>query len=99
MNYTVETTDYFEKWLRKLKDRKARIEILNRVSKIQSVGCFGDYKSVGGELQELRFFSGAGYRVYFIIRNGRCVILLAGGAKDTQARDIQKAHELLKGLD
>lgn len=98
MTYIVKTTLYFDKWLRKLKNNSARIEIVNRISKIQSIGYFGDYKVINGELQELRFFSGAGYWIYFIVSNEKCVFLLAGGIKDTQQRDIQKALKLLKNI-
>lgn len=98
MAYTVETTLYFDKWLRKLKNHSARVEVLNRISKIQSIGYFGDYKTINSDLQELRFFSGAGYRIYFTVRGNKCVLLLVGGVKDTQQRDIQKALKLLKGV-
>jgi putative addiction module killer protein len=98
VNYNVETTDHFDKWLRKLKDRSARIAILERITKIQSTGHFGDYKPINSDLHELRLFIGPGYRVYYTIRDGKLVILLAGGDKSTQDRDIKKANELLQGL-
>ena len=98
MNYTVETTDHFDKWLRKLKDRSARIAIVERITKIQSTGHFGDFKVISSDLHELRLFIGPGYRVYYTIRVGKLVILLAGGDKSTQDKDIKKANELLQEL-
>jgi putative addiction module killer protein len=98
VNYTVETTDHFDKWLRKLKDRSGRIAIIERITKIQSTGHFGDFKAISSDLHELRLFIGPGYRVYYTIRQGKLIILLAGGAKNTQSRDIEKAQTLLKNL-
>lgn len=98
MNYIVETTDTFDKWLRKMKDRSARIAIIERITRIQSTGHFGDFKAISSDLHELRLFVGPGYRVYYTIRGGKLVLLLAGGNKSTQKRDIEKAKELLKLL-
>lgn len=98
MHYNVETTEHFDKWLRKLKDRSARIMIVERITKIQSTGHFGDFKVISSDLYELRLFIGPGYRVYYTVRHGQLVILLAGGDKDSQSRDIEKAKELLQGL-
>ena len=98
MNYTVETTDTFDKWLRKMKDRSARIAIIERITRIQSTGHFGDFKAISSDLHELRLFIGPGYRVYYTIRDGKLVILLAGGDKSSQKRDIEKAKVLLELL-
>ena len=98
MNYIVETTDVFDKWLRRMKNRSARIAIIERITRIQSTGHFGDFKAISSDLHELRLFIGPGYRVYYTIRDGKLVILLAGGDKSSQKRDIEKAKELLSLL-
>jgi len=94
MQYEVATTETFDKWLRKLADRKARTIIVARIVRIRE-GNFGDVKSLGGGLSELRIAFGPGYRVYFTVENGQLVILLAGGDKSSQSRDIAKAREMI----
>ena len=69
-----------------------------RIARIRE-GNFGDVKSLGTELSELRVFVGKGYRVYFTIRNNRIVLLLNGGHKGTQERDIEKARQILNELE
>jgi|TARA_R110001606_G_scaffold235088_1_gene382979 putative addiction module killer protein len=98
LQYSIKKTDFFDKWLRKLKDTQAKIQILNRIARIESEGYFGDYKEITEELSELRFFAGPGYRVYFTEKDGQIVILLAGGDKSSQQRDIKKAKILLNDL-
>jgi len=63
-----------------------------------SLGNFGDCRDLGDDVCELRFAFGPGYRVYYTIRNGEVVILLAGGDKSSQSKDIAKAKELAAGL-
>ncbi|WP_217949832.1 type II toxin-antitoxin system RelE/ParE family toxin [Bifidobacterium pseudolongum] len=86
-------------WLAKLKDRQAKARI---VLKIRQIGIAGisvaDYKSVGGGVNEFRFHFGAGYRVYFAVRGDEVLLLLAGGDKTSQARDIKKAQAILSEL-
>lgn len=94
MKHEVATTETFDKWLRKLADRKARNIIVARMIRIAE-GNFGDVKSLGGGLSELRIAYGPGYRLYFTIEDGRLVILLAGGDKSSQSRDIEKARDML----
>ncbi|MBJ7538684.1 type II toxin-antitoxin system RelE/ParE family toxin [Marinomonas transparens] len=89
---------FFDKWLQKLKDTNAKIQILNRIARIESEGYFGDCKQIEGELSELRFFIGPGYRIYFTERNGQIIILLSGGDKSSQKRDIEKAKTLMSEL-
>lgn len=62
-------------------------------------GNLGDVKPVGGAVSEMRIFEGKGYRIYFTIRDGKLVILLCGGEKSSQARDIQQAKEILNDLE
>ena len=97
MKYEIETTQEFEKWLRKIRDKTIlhRFDVrFNRLAK----GNFGDAKQIAADLFELRFFFGSGYRVYYTIRNNKVVILLCGGDKSTQSRDIDKAKNLLSQL-
>lgn len=94
MSYEVSATEAFNKWLRKLADRKARIIIGARIDRIRA-GNFGDVKALGGGLSELRIAFGPGYRVYFTMEGERLVILLAGGDKSSQSRDIAAAREML----
>ncbi len=86
-------TDEFSKWLRDLKDRRARSKILVRVGRLAH-GNPGDVQPVGGGISELRINYGPGYRVYYIQRGTRYILLLAGGNKGTQASDIAEAKRL-----
>lgn len=99
MTYTIENTDTFNDWLDNLRDRQARQKIAARIRLIETEGYFGDHKSVGDGVSELRIHAGAGYRVYYTQRGGRLIILLAGGDKDSQTRDIARAKQTLKELE
>jgi len=94
----VKYTPYFEKWYKNLSDYKAKASILRRIDKIKNEDYFGDYKSVTNaiDIYELRIFISGGIRIYFTIKDKVLVILLCGGDKSTQARDIEKAKEILK---
>ena len=89
----VRRTSEFDAWLRGLRDREARARILVRIDRLQ-LGLAGDVKAVGHGVSELRIDHGPGYRIYFVQRGEQLVILLAGGDKRTQARDIRLAHQL-----
>ncbi len=88
-------TELFRNWLDSLRDRKAQLRIDDRLRRLAD-GNAGDTKSVGDGVQELRLHFGPGYRVYYIWRDGVLIILLCGGDKGSQARDIAKAKELAK---
>ena len=90
----IEKTSEFDKWFKKLKDLKAKAKILYRIQKIQSDNHFGDTKPVGNGLSELRFHFAKGYRIYFVEKDNVIVILLAGGDKSTQSKDILKAKKI-----
>jgi len=97
--FYIEKTSEFDKWFRKLKDLKAKAKILFRIQKIESDGHFGDCKSVGSGIRELRINYAKGYRVYFKEKNGKIIILLVGGNKTTQQKDINKAKEIWNKLN
>jgi len=82
----------FREWLESLKDREARARIRVRINRIR-LGNFGDSKSVGGGVSELRITYGPGYRVYFGRQGDTIVVLLCGGDKRTQSRDIDVAKD------
>ena len=95
--YTITRTDIFDKWLSKLKDAKGKARIIERVRSAER-GNFGDCESVGEGVSEMRIHFGPGYRVYFT-RSGKVVyVLLCGGTKRGQNRDIAKAKELVRLL-
>lgn len=86
----VRQTEVFATWLSKLKDRRARARIQVRIDRL-AIGLPGDVKPVGSGVSELRIDFGPGYRVYFKQKGSEFVILLAGGDKRTQDRDIARA--------
>lgn len=96
--YVIEKTDEFDKWLRKLKDLRAKAKILFRIQKIETDEHFGDCEPVGDGIRELKINYAKGYRVYFKEFDGKIIILLIGGDKSTQQRDVEKAKEILKRL-
>lgn len=81
----------FTEWLNRLRDPSTRRRILQRLLRVES-GHYGDFKAVGDGVNELRFFFGAGYRVYFGEDGDKIVVLLCGGDKASQSRDIQQAQ-------
>ena len=90
-------TDVYAKWFRKLRDRQARGRILARTRRL-SLGNPGDVAPVGEGVSEMRIQYGPGYRVYYIERDKTLIVLLAGGDKRAQKRDIQRAIELAREL-
>ena len=98
MKYSIESTDHYDKWFKKLKDASSRIKILARLSRVEN-GNFGDYKRLGENLYELRLFFGPGFRIYYTIKECKVVLLLVGGDKSSQQKDINKADALLKQLE
>jgi putative addiction module killer protein len=96
--YFIEKTVEFDKWLRKLKDLRAKAKILFRIQKLKIDEHFGDCKPIGEGIYELRIDYAKGYRIYFKEREGKLIILLVGGEKSTQQRDIEKAKEIWKRI-
>ena len=93
----IHQTDDFANWLAKLRDRQARVRVQMRIDRL-ALGNSGDVKPVGEGVSEMRVDYGPGYRVYFIRRGERLVVLLAGGDKRTQVRDIATALALARNL-
>lgn len=91
----IRQTETYAKWFASLRDRKARARIDVRIRRL-SLGNPGDVKPIGSGVSELRMDYGSGYRVYFLQRGPMLIILLAGGDKRTQERDIKKALELAR---
>lgn len=81
----------FSDWLNSLRDSVARRRILTRLRRLE-LGNYGDFKAIGSGVNELRFFFGAGYRVYFGEDGDTLVVLLCGGNKSSQRRDIEQAQ-------
>jgi len=97
--FFIEKTIEFDKWLRKLKDLKAKSKILFRIQKIENDEHFGDSKPVGDGIREMRVNFAKGYRVYFKEKDRKIIVLLIGGDKSSQQNDIKKAKEILKKLN
>ncbi len=91
----IRETEAFSDWLRALRDAEARARIAARVRRL-AFGNPGDVRPVGEGISELRIHCGPGYRVYFIQRGAILILLLCGGSKSTQQRDIETAKRLAK---
>jgi putative addiction module killer protein len=94
----VRQTDVFASWMEALSDRRAVERIAQRIVRLQS-GLLGDVKPVGDGVSELRVDHGPGYRVYFVQRGQVLIILLCGGDKGSQRRDIQRAKAIAAELE
>lgn len=97
MAIEVRETIVFADWLESLRDNLARARIQARILRLKA-GNAGDAKLVGEGVSEMRIDHGPGYRVYFVRRGSELIILLAGGDKSTQAKDIKTALRLAKEL-
>lgn len=97
MPVEVRQTDIFADWFAALRDRAARARITVRIRRL-SLGNPGDVKPVGSGVSEMRIDYGPGYRVYFVARGSVLVILLCGGDKRTQDRDIERAIALARDV-
>ena len=97
MVYTVTMSETFRRWMRALRDRQAQARIAVRIDRVQE-GNFGDHRSVGQGVSELRINVAQGYRVYYTIRDTTLVLLLCGGDKASQQQDIQRAQHMARTL-
>jgi putative addiction module killer protein len=93
----IRQTEQYAKWFKLLKDHNARMRINIRIRRL-SLGNAGDAKPVGGGISELRIDYGPGYRVYFLRKESEFILLLIGGDKSTQQKDIARAKSLAKEL-
>jgi putative addiction module killer protein len=93
----IRKTNHFAKWIDSLQDIRARARIQARIERLAK-GNLGDVKPVGEGVSEMRIDYGPGYRVYFIQHERSVIILLAGGDKSTQAKDIKAAFHLAHNL-
>lgn len=93
-----QQTESFAKWFAGLRDLVARKRINNRLTLLEG-GHFGDVKALGDKVSELRIDHGPGYRLYFTRRGEALVLLLVGGDKGSQDRDIAKAKEMAAALE
>lgn len=93
----IKRTSEFADWLNSLRDQVAVARITNRIDRLV-LGNAGDAKSVGGKVSELRIDYGPGYRVYFTRKGNTVVVLLCGGDKSTQERDIKRAKQIADQL-
>ena len=96
--FTVLQTLEFQGWIDGLKEVKAQLRIVARL-RLAEAGNLGDWKSVGGEVSEMRIAFGPGYRLYFTRKQNVLIIMLAGGDKSTQAKDIKRAQKILQQLE
>jgi putative addiction module killer protein len=96
--YEVLQTQVFSRWLLRLRDNKAKARIVARLEAVKC-GNLGDSAPVGPGVSEFRIDTGPGYRVYFVRRKLVIIVLLCGGDKSTQRRDIARAQAMAKDLD
>ncbi|MDO6439131.1 type II toxin-antitoxin system RelE/ParE family toxin [Cyclobacterium sp. 1_MG-2023] len=96
--YFIEKSIEFDKWLKRLKDLRAKAKILFRIQKLENEGHFGDCKPVGNGINEMKINYAKGYRIYFKETDGKIIILLIGGDKSTQQKDIEKAKNIWNNL-
>jgi putative addiction module killer protein len=96
--YHLRQTDAFAKWLGGLRDAKAKARILARLESAR-LGNLGDIRTLGGGIREMRVHVGAGYRIYFTQQRGEVLVLLCGGDKARQQRDIERARLIVAELD
>jgi len=95
IEYQVYETEIYSKWYRSLKDERAKARIDKRIDRAK-YGNFGDWKTEAGEVRAMRIDYGPGYRLYYVIKDGKIIILLCGGDKRNQQADINKAVNLAK---
>lgn len=98
MALTIKQTETFRKWERSLGDGRARAMIAARINRL-AYGLVGDVKPVGEGVSEIRIHYGPGYRVYFTLKGNAVILLLCGGDKGSQKRDIAAAKALAARLD
>jgi len=96
--FLIQKTDIFDKWLTRLRDLRGKAKILNRIKRAE-LGNLGDNKALGDGLFEMRVKYGPGCRIYFMKIENRIIILILGGDKSSQEKDIRKAKEIMKEIE
>ena len=95
--YKLETTEAFDTWIGSIRDGKTRMLIVKRID-VMASGSLGETRSLGNSLFEAKIRYGPGYRLYFVNKGKRIIVLLCGGDKSTQKQDIKNAEALAKEL-
>ena len=96
--FVLQKTKYFAEWLSSLRDSKAKAKILVRLTRME-LGNLGDHKSIGNGLSEIRIDYGPGYRLYYTKNGNTILILLVGGDKSSQQKDIERAKMILYEME
>lgn len=96
--FTVKYSDNYLKWFSSLRDIVAKARIIRRLERVER-GNLGDIKFLGDEIWEMRFDFGPGYRIYYTVRNECIYLLLIGGDKSSQQKDIEAAKSILEQND
>jgi len=96
--YTVRQTQEFQDWLDSLTDKRAQVRIVARLRQAE-LGNLGDWQPISGNISEMRVDAGPGYRLYFTRQRRIIIVMLAGGDKSTQKRDIKRAQRLASELE
>ena len=94
----IRKTGLFDQWLNSLRDRKAKIKILSRIDRAER-GNLGDHKQVEGPIWEMRIDYGPGYRLYYAQQGHTIYLILCGGDKSSQSKDIQLALEMWRAIN
>jgi len=94
---TIKTTDIYDSWFAELGNKTMQSRILARIRNV-SMGHFGDHKYIGDNVSELRFHARSGIRIYYMQHGQAVIILLAGGDKDSQKKDIETAKKLVRQI-
>ena len=95
--FSIEQTEDFDRWLEGLADERAAAIIVERIARLRR-GLIGQARSLGGKISELKIDYGPGYRLYYTVRDRTAYILLCGGTKRSQKRDVSQAKALAAGL-
>ena len=98
MSFKIALLPEFEAWLASIKDGITRQRLIRRLERVEE-GTLGDVQPVGEGVSEMREHFGAGWRMYFVQRGAQMIVMLGGGDKSTQQRDIKKAIQLAKTLE
>lgn len=96
--YKILKTEIFDTWFKNLRDINGTGRILTRIKRAE-LGNLGDFKALGSGLYEMRIDCGPGYRLYFMKEKNKIIILLSGGSKSTQEKDIKKAYTIMKEIE